>query len=170
MKTVTKIVLAAGAFGLVSAAGVAGVAVADSHASMHGKKHHQSGKGRHHGHRGHGVGRLMERFDTDKDGKLTQSELDDARKALLAKFDADKDGKLSLEEFEPLWLEVMKRRMVRGFQKLDIDGDAGVTEEEFLRPFKNTVEKMDRNDDGVLDKEDRRQHQRGSGRHQQRNQ
>lgn len=166
MKTVTKIVLAAGAVGLVSAAGVTGVAVTDSHASMHGKKHHASGKGRHHGHRGHGFERLMERFDTDKDRKLTQSELDDARKALLAKYDTNKDGKLSLQEFEPLWLEVMMRRMVRGFQRLDIDGDAGVTEEEFLRPFKNTVEKMDRNDDGVLDKQDRgrNRHQRGSGR------
>ncbi len=166
MKTVTKIVLAAGAVGLVGAAGVAGVAVTDSHASMHGKKHHYGGKARHHGHRGHGYERLMERFDTNKDGKLTQSELDDARKALLAKYDTNKDGKLSLQEFEPLWLEVMKRRMVRGFQRLDIDGDAGVTEEEFLRPFKNTVEKMDRNDDGVLDKQDRgrNRQQRGSGR------
>lgn len=117
------------------------------------------------GHRGHSIERLLERFDTDKDGKLTQEELDAARKDLLAKHDADKDGKLSLQEFEPLWLEVMRRRMVRGFQRLDRDGDAAVTLEEFLKPFAHTVEVMDRNGDGSVSRGDRRRHR---GHHQNR--
>lgn len=173
MKTATKFAVAAGVAGMVGAASLAGIAQAQDRGSWHGDKRQHASKVRHHGHhghRGHKYERLMERFDTDKDGKLTQTELDDARKSLLARFDADKDGKLSLQEFEPLWLEVMRRRMVRGFQRLDIDGDAAITQEEFLKPFSSTVEKMDRNEDGVLDKQDRRRHHRRGGRHKQQNQ
>ena len=109
--------------------------------------------------------RLMERFDTNKDGKLTQKELDDARRALLAKHDGNKDGKLSLKEFESLWLEVRRRAMVRSFQRLDADGNAAVTVDEFLKPFSRLVERFDRNEDGALSKDDRRgrgwRHHRG---------
>ena len=72
---------------------------------------------------------MLERFDSDKDGKLTQAELDASRKALVQKYDTDKDGKLSLSEFEALWLDVRCRRMVRGFQYIDEDGDALITVE-----------------------------------------
>ena len=109
-------------------------------------------RGRH----GHGYRGLMKRFDTDKDGKLTQDELNTARKDLLARHDDNKDGNISLNEFEKLWLEVKRRRMVRGFQMLDLDGDSSITTEEFLRPFADAVERRDRNNDGVLDKMDRR--------------
>ena len=98
----------------------------------------------------------MERFDTDKDGKLTQQELDDARKTLLAAHDSDKDGKLTLAEFETLWLEVKRERMVRGFQRIDRNGDASISLDEFIKPYADLVSRMDRNNDGVLDREDRR--------------
>lgn len=169
MRKGTKIALAASALVLAGAAGLSSLAVADYRGS-HGAKHHKasySGQGHHgwgyhnRGHRKHWrkarrMDRMMERFDTDGDGKLTQSELDDARKALLAKHDGDKDGKLTLAEFQNLWLEFMHRRMVRGFQRIDRDGDAAITIEEFLKPYSKVVERMDRNEDGVLDKEDRR--------------
>ncbi len=100
--------------------------------------------------------RLLERFDTDKDGKLTQAELDTARKTLLEKHDADKDGRLTIAEFEPLWLEFSKPRMVRNFQGLDRDGDSGVTTEEFLKPYADTVDRLDRNGDGAVSTDDRR--------------
>jgi Ca2+-binding EF-hand superfamily protein len=110
--------------------------------------------------------RLMERFDTNADGKLTQKELNDSRSAMLAKYDANKDGKLSLKEFEGLWLEFTQRRMVRSFQRLDVDGDASVTLDEYLKPFAKIVERLDRNEDGALSREDRRWrrwHHRGGG-------
>ena len=65
-------------------------------------------------------------------------------------------GKLTLAEFEALWLEFMRQRMVRGFQRIDRDGDAEITIVEFLEPYSRIVERMDRNEDGVLDKNDRR--------------
>lgn len=110
--------------------------------------------------------RLLERFDTDKDGKLTQDELDAARKALLAKHDKDGDGKLTLAEFETLWLDAMNARMVRGFQRLDRNGDAVVTPEEFLAPYGDAVKRLDRNGDGAISLDDRqpRGGKRGRGR------
>ncbi len=104
---------------------------------------------------------MLERFDSDKDGKLTQAELDASRKALVQKYDTDKDGKLSLSEFEALWLDVRRRSMVRGFQYIDEDGDALITVEEFLKPYANAVEKRDRDGDGAISRDDRRKRMRG---------
>lgn len=168
MRKGTKIALAASALVLAGAAGISSMAVAEYRGSHGGKNHNASyshgyhGWGHHGGrhgkghHRGPRMTRMLERFDTNEDGKLTQEELDDARKALLAKHDGDKDGKLSLAEFEKLWLEFMHRRMVRGFQRIDTDGDASITVEEFLKPYSKMVERFDRNEDGALDEQDRR--------------
>jgi len=169
MRKATKIALAAGALILAGAAGLSSMATADSRGSSgwghHGKSHHSGmhrGMGHHFGmHHGKGGHRMMERFDTNEDGKLTQQELDEARKKLVAAHDGDKDGKLTLAEFEKLWLEVKRQRMVRSFQRIDRDADASITVDEFLKPFANLVSRMDSNDDGVLDREDRRHHMRG---------
>ena len=61
------------------------------------------------GHRGPGGANLIDQFDTNKDGKLTQAEIDAARQERLAEFDADKNGALSLEEYQALWLDAMRR-------------------------------------------------------------
>ncbi len=169
MRKATKIALAAGAIAIVGAAGISSMASAEyrgSHGMGMGGKGHHSGMMRHGmGHKGKGMHRMMERFDTNEDGKLTQEELDEARKKLLAAHDGDKDGKLSLAEFEKLWLEVKRQRMVRSFQRIDRDGDASITLDEFLKPYSKMIERMDRNDDGVLDREDRRHKRGGMGRH-----
>ena len=44
----------------------------------------------------------------------------------------------------------MDRHMVRMFQRLDRDGDLGITAEEVARPTANLVTRMDRNGDGVV--------------------
>lgn len=146
------------------------------HGKQHGKQHgkhrgQHHGCQKHHGMKGHrgkhggygdrGINKLLERFDSDKDGKLTQAELDASRKALVEKYDTDKDGKLSLSEFEALWLDVKRRRMVRGFQYIDEDGDALITVEEFLKPYANAVESRDRDGDGTISRDDRRKRMRG---------
>ena len=164
MRKRTKIALAAAVLATAGVAGLSSLAIADYRGS-HGGGHHgwgHHGSAHHSGRRGHHGGwfmrHMMARFDTNSDGKLTQEEVDEARKSLLAKHDADKDGKLSLAEYEKLWLEVKQRKMVRSFQRTDKDGDASVTVDEFLKPYAKIVERMDRNDDSALDKEDRREH------------
>ncbi len=113
----------------------------------------------HHRGRGDGNGRMIERmtmWDANEDGQVTQAEIDGFRAARLAEFDADKNGTLSLQEYEQLWLDAMRERMVDQFQRHDDDGDGAVTTAEFGEDFAGMVERMDRNDDGVLSEDDAR--------------
>ncbi|WP_193369513.1 EF-hand domain-containing protein [Pelagibius marinus] len=128
----------------------------------HMRGHHSGGgwHGRHGGGR-HGF-RMMEAFDANDDGKLSQEEIDSSRAERFGKFDGDGDQSLTLQEYEQLWLDAMRERMVDRFQDLDADGDAKVTAEEFKAPFAKMVRRMDRNEDGVIDRNDFRRH-RGMG-------
>ena len=101
------------------------------------------------------LSRLLEAYDTDDDGGLTREEILGAREAKLKEFDADQDGSLTIEEYEALWLDAMRERMVDRFQQHDDDGDGLVTVEEFNEEFERLIERFDRNDDGILNKEDR---------------
>ncbi len=168
MRKGTKIALMASALAVAGAAGLSSLAVAEYRGS-HGGGHHGAGKhgGGHHGgwHKGKkhgrkGMYRMMARFDADKDGKLTQDEVNDTRKGLHAKHDANKDGKLDLTEFEILWIEFKNRDLVRSFQRIDVDGDAVITIDEYMEPFARIVQHKDRNDDKVLDAQDK-----GRGKH-----
>ena len=165
MKKRTK--LAIGAAGLAATIALAGVGLSNAHdrwsgggqGGYHGQDFHGDGMhGKHgrHGKRGKMMRRMMEQFDANGDGSLTQVEIDQGRTEQLAKYDSDQDGNLSLEEFEALWLEMLRPRMVDRFQDLDEDGDSKVTSAEFLDPFANVVERHDRNGDGVLSRDDRR--------------
>ena len=78
---------------------------------------------------------MLELYDLNKDGKLTQDEIDKARADQLAKFDANKDGKLNLQEYQALWLDAMHERMVRAFQAHDSNGDGEITVAEFQKRF-----------------------------------
>lgn len=117
--------------------------------------------GKRHGWGGHGMGhgmmfeQMLDRFDANKDGKIAKDEVTNARTAALATYDTDKDGKLSLAEFKPLWTEFAQQRIVRGFQRLDSDGDAAVTGDELTKATDRLFARMDRNDDGAIDKSDR---------------
>lgn len=165
MKHGKVIAITLGLFSISAIAGLATFAAADQQNKNYRIAHNSSqethgmrGK-RYRGakrNRGRHVGYLMKRFDTNEDRKLTQEELDQARKELLGRHDKNGDGKLTLAEFETLWLEFMRQRMVRGFQRIDRDGDAEITVVEFLEPYSRIVERLDRNEDGVLDKNDRR--------------
>ena len=97
----------------------------------------------------------MQNFDTDGDGSVTQEEIDAVRIEQITKFDRNGDGSLDLAEYEALWLDAMRERMVDRFQAHDDDGDGSVTSEEFNEKFEGLVERMDRNDDGVMNSDDK---------------
>jgi Ca2+-binding EF-hand superfamily protein len=107
--------------------------------------------GRYHG-RGHGFhgARLFESFDANGDGRITQAEVDEVRQGRLDEFDADGDGSLSLEEYQALWMDVVRERMVDRFQAHDDDGDGLVTAEEFNDRFSSIVSRVDRDGDGEV--------------------
>ena len=123
-------------------------------AGMHGRRSHEA-------HRIDKVLRLIELYDLDGDDKVVQSEIDKARSDRLAAFDADGDGTLSLQEYEALWLDAMRERMVDRFQSHDDDGDGHITPEEFSERTSHLVLRRDRNEDGAISLEEaRRKHGR----------
>lgn len=163
MTTRKKIIIAASIATLVAIVTIGGVSFADrrEHRRDHERYEHRGhgftrGEycGRHGGfHRGE---RLFESLDANSDGKLTQAEVDQTRRERFTSFDTDNDGKLSVQEYQALWSDAMRSRMVDRFQNLDDDGDAAVTSEEFLAPFGKVVSRMDRDDNGELTRDELR--------------
>ncbi|MFO1067283.1 MAG: hypothetical protein U1E14_02040 [Geminicoccaceae bacterium] len=133
---------------------VAGTVLAAMPAMADGGRGHRGGDGG-------GAFMLMETFDFDKDGRITQVEIDAVRDQRFASFDSNKDGRLSLDEYKLLWIDAMQRPMVRQFQAQDEDGDAVLTVEEFRDRYARMVARMDRNGDGVLTLQDRRRDRDG---------
>ncbi len=101
---------------------------------------------------------MLANVDANKDGALSQDEINAAINARFAEFDADKNGSLSLTEFESLWADITKPIAVRAFQFLDPNGDASVAKAELDDRFGSIVSHLDRNKDGALSPEDRRHH------------
>lgn len=133
----------------------------------HGMGGHGGGYGGGHGGGyggGPGMHGMLLGFDANEDGKLSQEEIDQGRANQLKKFDKNGDGTLNLAEYEALWLDAKRERMVDRFQGHDADGDGKVTAEEFGKRFANMVKYMDSNDDGVLDETDMRRRHGGEGR------
>ncbi|MGQ0486450.1 MAG: EF-hand domain-containing protein [Hyphomicrobiales bacterium] len=144
MQKKTKLALVASVLGLATLGAAAGLALAD--------------RGHGHGGRGHGSMMMMhmtERYDADRDGKVSQSEIDANRTAWHGEFDGDKNGNLSLTEFQSLWLKARREEMVREFQRFDRDGDGQVTLDEYKAPMAGMAAQMDRDGDGMMGPGDR---------------
>jgi hypothetical protein len=143
--TKTKtILLTAGALAL-GATAFAGASLADG--------------GWHRGHGSHGSPgqSLFDTFDANQDGTLTQAEVDQARQAKLAEFDSDGNGSLSLEEYQALWMDAMRERMVDRFQGHDDDGDGLVTAEEFGMDYSRIISRLDQDGNGEVTMEELRE-------------
>jgi Ca2+-binding EF-hand superfamily protein len=143
MRTRTKVMLAVGAITL----GTTTMVGASQAGGGWGRGHHGGGWGG-------GGDRLFEQFDANGDGLITQAEIDQVLGDRLASFDQNNDGSLNLEEYQALWLDAMRERMVDRFQAHDDDGDATVTVEEFVGSYSSMVRRLDSNDDGQLTRED----------------
>lgn len=150
MQRKTKLLAAGGAAALLALGGLAGLAHADKDGWGHGM-----------------MGReLMQRYDADKDGKVTQAEIDQNRTQWHGEFDADKNASLSLQEFTALWLKAKNEMIVREFQFFDADGNGQVTLDEYRLPMQDMVARRDRDGDGALSPDDRGgRGKRGEGHH-----
>lgn len=178
MRNRTKIILASsaafalvvGAVGIVSAqmpSHFGGQSMYQTSWNGHGGSHggmHGGMQGGMQGSRMQMMDQMFDKFDVDKDGAVSKAEISQVRKAELAKYDANKDGKLSLDEFQNLWLELARDRMVDHFQRLDNNGDAVVSEDEVASPMDRMMSFMDQNGDGMLTKKELLSlHRKGGG-------
>jgi Ca2+-binding EF-hand superfamily protein len=100
---------------------------------------------------GRGPEALLDKFDTNKDGKISKAEIDAVQADQLKKYDKDGDGTLSLAEYQALFADETHEAMVRTFQGFDRDGDGKVTAAELNGRLDHLVQRLDRNNDGVID-------------------
>ena len=61
------------------------------------------------GGQGGGAQRMLEMFDRNGDGEVTEAEIEAVRADRFAGADADGDGTLGLEEFQTIWTEMTRR-------------------------------------------------------------
>lgn len=97
---------------------------------------------------------LLETFDRDDDGRITQEEVDRFRSERLAEFDENDDGELGMQEYRALWMDAMRERMVRRFQNYDRDGSGAIEQDEFQRQTQDFVAMRDRDGSGAIDSDD----------------
>ena len=97
---------------------------------------------------------MMETYDTNNDGALTVEEVTAERAKKFKAFDKNADGTLDLNEYQALWMDAMRDRMVDRFQKHDNDGDGKISEQDFSERFSRMMTWMDRNEDGKIDRDD----------------
>jgi hypothetical protein len=154
MKTSVKMALAAGALAVTGALVLAGSSYAER--AFGGHRMMMGGMGGHGGHGGMLMREMLRDIDANGDAALSQEEIDAALDTRFGEFDANADGALSLEEFQALWAEITRPIAVRAFQFLDPDGDAAIARAELDDRFGSAVAHLDRNDDGVLDRNDHR--------------
>lgn len=115
------------------------------------KPHGDRREGGHHGM----IRQILKKVDADGDRAVTQGEIDTYRAGLVTTADTSGEGDISLDEFQTIYLELFRNQMVDAFQNLDEDGDGAVTQAEMDEKFGDFVERMDRNGDEKLDREDR---------------
>ena len=156
MTTKYRLITVATITAVLAAGGLAMAKDRQGGSGFHNAQHTQQRDGRGPDHRGGmmRLGNMMELYDQNQDGALTQEEIDTVRAEQLAKFDANGDGSLNLAEYQALWLDAMHEQMVDRFQSHDDDGDGQVTAEEFGERQARMVRMMDRNEDGQIDRDD----------------
>ncbi|MBA8878204.1 EF-hand domain-containing protein [Phyllobacterium myrsinacearum] len=101
--------------------------------------------------------------DTNGDGMISLDEYQAAARTRLLKFDTDGDGKLSLEE----WLKRpapknAKRDPTALFNRIDTNHDGFIDTAEMDIVSKKRFERLDKNADGQLSKDERHPHKKGA--------
>ncbi|MFN3846626.1 MAG: EF-hand domain-containing protein [Paracoccaceae bacterium] len=95
-------------------------------------------------------------IDADKDGKITQAEIDAYRAAQAKAFDTDGDGLLSAEELSAMHLQNVTARAsdraARMIERMDTDGDGKLSAAEMaVRPMAGRMfDRLDADKDGAL--------------------
>ena len=114
------------------------------------------------GNRSINADRMLTRYDINKDGKLTESEVSNQRMwQRIVRADKDEDGSLTKQELQSLGNDRGRSSRSRGgdsawkflADKYDTNKDGRITTDEYQRD-QDTFLRLDRNKDGALSAED----------------
>jgi Ca2+-binding EF-hand superfamily protein len=94
---------------------------------------------------------ILERVDTDKDGKISKAEFDAEGSKLFAKLDENGDGKIAQNELPQRHWARFGGEM---FDRMDVDHDGKVTKAEFQAAGEKMFQRMDKNSDGIIEKDE----------------
>ena len=114
---------------------------------------------------GHHRLEMVERLDTNSDGKITMSEITAHRDQLRTEHDKDGNSTISLSEFEGIWISMMRPMMVDKFQMMDDDGDGQITDAEVDKKVTRMMRWMDKNEDGAISMKEMSRGHKKHGRH-----
>lgn len=88
------------------------------------------------------VEKLMSKFDTNKDGQITQEEAAAVRTEFFTEADTNKDGALNLDEYKIAKEKKREKRFNEYFVKMDVDKSGDLNLTEFLNARKDHVKKV----------------------------
>ena len=110
---------------------------------------------------GHGHwGRWMfQEMDANRDGKVTQAEIDAFEAARAAEIDTNHDGKITADELQAFHEKEKAKREAAMLARMDTNGDGTVSVQEYEAAQTWRLARMDSNGDGTIDEQD--MHMRG---------
>jgi Ca2+-binding EF-hand superfamily protein len=108
---------------------------------------------------GWGGGSMLERFDSDKDGKVSLAEYEAGRQMIFGRMDADGNGSVSFAEIDAMMqrmqggdsqrAQMMQKRM-EALKAADANGDQAISADEYKAYVDAEFKMLDKNGDGFL--------------------
>ena len=105
---------------------------------------------------GHGPRASFEELDADKNGEVTQVEMETMRTRQFAKVDTDGDGKLTLEEITAHRAAKVGDRAARMLERFDANKDGALSQDELPGPKRQgtVFERLDADKSGGISREE----------------
>jgi hypothetical protein len=94
---------------------------------------------------------VLTRVDADKDGKISKAEFDAEGSTMFKRMDKNSDGKIASDEMPQRHGGRFAGHM---FDRADADHDGKVTKAEFTAAGDQMFQKMDKNGDGAIEKDE----------------
>ena len=101
-------------------------------------------------------GRMFDRVDADKDGRISAAEARAFGDQRFQKMDVDGSGTVTLAEMEAAVRKRQSQRLAKRFENLDVNGDGVVVRAEFDEIGAKRFARMDRNSDGAVTRDEAR--------------